>query len=133
MSRIMKSNKIIPYLMIAPYVLHFLVFISFPVLFSFFLMFNQWNIISPMKFIGFQNFYKLINDAQFFRSLLNTLIFLVIHIPLQIMVALFFATMLNQKIRFIGLFRAAYCLPVVVSGVEVTILGKKSMPMKRGY
>jgi ABC-type sugar transport system permease subunit len=118
----MKNIKLAPYLMIAPYVLHFLVFISFPVLFSFFLMFNQWNIISPMKFVGFQNFYKLMNDAQFFRSLLNTLIFLVIHIPLQIIVALLFAVMLNQKIKFIGFFRAAYFLPVVVSGVVVTIL-----------
>jgi multiple sugar transport system permease protein len=118
----MKNNKTAPYLMIAPYIIHFLVFITFPVLFSFFLMFNQWNIISPMKFIGLQNFYKLINDAQFFRSLLNTSLFLVIHIPLQIAVALFFATMLNQKIRFIGFFRAAYFLPVVVSGVVITIL-----------
>jgi len=108
--------------MVAPYVLHFLVFISFPVIFSFFLMFNQWNIISPMKFVGFQNFYKLLHDAQFFRSLLNTLIFLVIHIPLQIIIALAFAVLLNQKIRFIGFFRAAYFLPVVVSGVVVTIL-----------
>ncbi len=118
----MKNNKIAPYLMIAPYVLHFLIFISFPVIFSFFLMFNQWNIISPMKFVGFQNFYKLLHDAQFFRSLLNTLIFLVIHIPLQIIIALAFAVLLNQKIRFIGFFRAAYFLPVVVSGVVVTIL-----------
>jgi len=117
-----KNFTLAPYLMIAPYVLHFLIFITFPVLFSFFLMFNQWNIISPMKFVGFQNFYKLINDAQFFRSLLNTLIFLVIHIPLQIIIALCFAVLLNQKIRFIGFFRAAYFLPVVVSGVVVTIL-----------
>jgi multiple sugar transport system permease protein len=117
----MKKNKS-AYLMIAPYVIHFLVFISFPVLFSLFLMFNQWNIISPMKWIGLQNFYKLFNDADFFRSLLNTLIFLVIHIPLQIAVALFFASLLNQRLKFIGFFRAAYFLPVVVSGVVVTIL-----------
>jgi ABC-type sugar transport system permease subunit len=122
MNKNKKNYKIAPYLMIAPYVLHFLIFITFPVLFSFFLMFNQWNIISPMKFVGFQNFYKLLNDAQFFRSLLNTLIFLVIHIPLQIIIALAFAVLLNQKIRFIGFFRAAYFLPVVVSGVVVTIL-----------
>jgi len=122
MTKNKKKYKLSPYLMVAPYVLHFLVFISFPVIFSFVLMFNQWNIISPMKFVGFQNFYKLLHDAQFFRSLLNTLIFLVIHIPLQIIIALAFAVLLNQKIRFIGFFRAAYFLPVVVSGVVVTIL-----------
>ncbi len=118
----MKEKKIIPYLMIAPYVIHFLTFVAFPVLFSFVLMFHQWNIISPMKFIGLQNFYRLFNDNQFFRSLLNTITFLLIHIPLQIAVALFFAVMLNQKVKFIGFFRAAYFLPVIVSGVVVTIL-----------
>lgn len=115
-------KKLTPYLMISPYVIHFLVFVSFPVIFSFILMFNQWNIISPMKFIGLQNFYRLINDKLFFTSLLNTVIFLVIHIPLQIIAALFFAVMLNQKIKFISFFRAAYFLPVIVSGVVVTIL-----------
>lgn len=75
-----------------------------------------------MKFVGLQNFYRLINDAVFFRSLLNTIIFLAIHIPLQIIAALFFAVMLNQKVKFIGFFRAAYFLPVIVSGVVVTIL-----------
>ncbi|RJP65822.1 MAG: sugar ABC transporter permease [Ignavibacteriales bacterium] len=118
----MKEKKIIPYLMIAPYVIHFLTFVAFPVLFSFVLMFHQWNIISPMEFIGLQNFYRLFNDNQFFRSLLNTITFLLIHIPLQIAVALFFAVMLNQKVKFIGFFRAAYFLPVIVSGVVVTIL-----------
>jgi ABC-type sugar transport system permease subunit len=116
------NKKAIPYLFIAPYVIHFLVFISFPVLFSFFLMFNKWNIIAPMEFIGFQNFYRLFHDHLFFQSILNTVIFLIIHIPLQIIVALFFAVLLSKKLRFIGFFRAAYFLPVIVSGVVVTIL-----------
>jgi multiple sugar transport system permease protein len=128
----MKEKKIIPYLMIAPYVIHFLTFVAFPVIFSFVLMFHQWNIISPMKFIGFQNFYHLFNDSQFFRSLLNTVIFLLIHIPLQIVVALFFAVMLNQKARFIGFFRAAYFLPVIVSGVVVTILWQQLYGFETG-
>ena len=118
----MTTKKAIPYLFITPYIIHFLVFISFPVLFSFFLMFNKWNIIAPMEFIGFQNFYRLAHDHLFMQSILNTVIFLVIHIPLQIIVALFFAVMLSKKVRFIGFFRAAYFLPVVVSGVVVTIL-----------
>ena len=110
------------YLMVSPYVIFFLTFVAFPVLFSFVLMFHRWNIISPMEFVGINNFTRLIQDRMFFRSLLNTIIFLVIHIPLQIVVALFLAEMLNQKIRFRGFFRAAYFLPVVVSGVVVTIL-----------
>jgi multiple sugar transport system permease protein len=118
----MKVKKVTPYLMVSPYIVHFLIFIAFPVFFSFFLMFNKWNIISPMEFVGFHNFYRLIHDRLFFISIFNTMIFLFIHIPLQIAVALFFAELLNQKIKLRGFFRAAFFLPVVVSGVVVTML-----------
>lgn len=118
----MKSQKLTPYLLISPYLLHLGIFILFPVVFSLVLMFHRWNIISPMEFIGFQNFSKLIQDRLFFKAIFNTLIFLIIHIPLQIILALFLAEMLNQKIRLRGLLRASYFLPVVISGVVVTIL-----------
>lgn len=92
------------YLMVSPYVIFFLTFVAFPVLFSFWLMFHKWNIISPMEFAGLTNFERLVQDRMFFRSLWNTLVFLVIHIPLQIVVALFFAELLNRNIRFRGFF-----------------------------
>lgn len=116
------KRKLIPYLLVSPYIIHFIVFIAFPVGFSIYLTFNDWNIISPMKFIGLSNYKRLIHDSIFWKSLLNTLVFLVIHIPLQIIVALFLAEFLNQKIKFRGFFRAAFFLPVIVSGVVVTIL-----------
>jgi multiple sugar transport system permease protein len=115
-------KKIIPYLLVSPYIIYFLVFVAFPVGFSIYLTFNNWNIISPMEYTGLSNYKRLFQDAIFWKSILNTLIFLVIHIPLQIIVALFLAELLNQKIKFKGFFRAAYFLPVIVSGVVVTIL-----------
>jgi len=118
----LRLKNVTGYLMISPYLIHFLVFVAFPVTFSLLLMFHRWNIISPMEFIGLNNFYRLVHDVYFWRSILNTLVFLVIHVPLQIMVALFFAELLNQNIRLRGFFRAAFFLPVVVSGVVVTML-----------
>ena len=117
-----KSPKLTPYLMVSPYILHLGFFVIFPIVFSLILMFHRWNIIAPMEFIGFQNFTKLFQDRLFFQSILNTLIFLFIHIPLQIIVALFLAEMLNQKIRWRSFLRASYFLPVVISGVVVTIV-----------
>ena len=117
-----KSPKLTPYLMVSPYILHLGFFVIFPIVFSLILMFHRWNIIAPMEFIGFQNFTKLFQDRLFFQSILNTLIFLFIHIPLQIVVALFLAEMLNQKIRWRSFLRASYFLPVVISGVVVTIV-----------
>ena len=116
------KKKIVPYLLISPYIIHFFVFIAFPVVFSIVLTFHNWNIISPMEYIGLGNFVRLFNDQFFFRSIWNTFVFLIIHIPLQIVAALAIAQVLNQKIKFRGFFRAAYFLPVIVSGVVVTIL-----------
>jgi multiple sugar transport system permease protein len=108
--------------MVSPYLLHLAVFVAFPVIFSFVLMFHRWNIISPMEFIGLRNFEILFQDRIFFKAIYNTLIFLFIHIPSQIVLALFLAEMLNQKIKFRAFFRASYFLPVVISGVVVTIV-----------
>ncbi len=115
-------KKILPYLLVSPYIVHFVLFVAFPVAFSIILTFHKWNIISPMEFTGVSNYIRLFNDKTFFKSMVNTLIFLGIHIPLQIIVALFLAEILNQKIKLQGLFRGAFFLPVIVSGVVVTIL-----------
>lgn len=116
------QKKIIPYLLVSPYIIYFLMFVAFPVGFSIYLTFNNWNIIAPMEYTGLSNYKRLFQDAIFWKSIFNTVIFLIIHIPLQIVVALFLAELLNQKIKFKGFFRGAFFLPVIVSGVVVTIL-----------
>jgi len=115
-------KKILPYLLVSPYVVHFLLFVAFPVGFSIVLTFHKWNIISPMEYTGLNNYIRLFNDKTFLKSMGNTIIFLLIHIPLQIIFALFLAEILNQKIKLRGVFRGAFFLPVIVSGVVVTIL-----------
>ena len=116
------NKKITPYLLIAPYIIHLLLFVVFPVAFSIVLTFHSWNIIAPMQYTGLSNYKVLFSDAIFWKSMLNTLIFLVIHIPLQIVFALTLAEVLNQNIKFKAFFRGAFFLPVIISGVVVTIL-----------
>lgn len=125
-------KRLTPYLLVLPYLLHFALFVAFPVIFSVILTFHDWNIISPMKFVGFSNFEKLFQDRYFFKAILNTLLFLVIHIPLQIIIALALAVTLNSNIRFRAFFRGAFFLPVVVSGVVVTILWQQLYGFETG-
>ena len=110
------------YGMVLPYAIFFLVFVAYPLSFSLVLVFHRWNIVSPMEWIGLKNFSRLFQDPLFYASLWNTLVFLLLHIPAQIVVALGFALLLNGRLRGRGFFRAIYFLPVVVSGVVVTIL-----------
>jgi len=118
----MHRRNYIAYLFISPYALHFAVFIGFPLVFTLVLLFHRWDIVSPMVWIGLDNFAKLFRDHLFWQAMLNTGIFLLLHIPLQIGGALFLAIQLNQRIKLRGFFRAAFFLPVVVSGVVISIL-----------
>ena len=120
------------YLMILPYVLHTAVFIGYPLAFAFVLIFRRWNIYTPMQWVGLGNIKLLMNDAVSWRALGHTLFFLLIHIPLQLIVALGLAQLLNQKIRGRTFFRASYFLPVVVSGVVVTILWQQLYAYETG-
>jgi len=120
--RLIKQSDHNGYWFVLPYVIFFLTFIAYPLVFSFILIFHRWNIVTPMQWVGLKNFGRMFQDPLFFKSLVNTLIFLAIHIPLQLLVALGLALLLHSKIQMRGFFRAVYFLPVVVSGVVVTIL-----------
>jgi multiple sugar transport system permease protein len=121
------------YVLVAPYVLHLLVFFGYPLVFALVLVFHRWNIITPMEFAGFGNLVRLAGDDLFTRAVLNTALFLLIHIPLQIAFALFFATLLDRKFKARGFFRTVYFLPVVVSGVVVTILFQQLFAFETGF
>jgi len=118
--------------MVSPYLSHLLVFTMFPVIFSILLTFFKWNIIGPMEWTGLGNWERLFSDRLFWQAILNTLKFLIIHIPLQIIVALALAEVLNRKIKFRGFFRAAFFLPVVISGVVITMMWQQLLSYETG-
>ena len=105
-----------------PYMLHMGLFFGFPLIFSLILVFHRWDVYTPMEFSGLANLTFLFSDRLFLMALRNTFIFLVIHIPLQIIIALGAATLLNIGTRGQGIYRTLFFMPVVVSGVVVTIL-----------
>ena len=120
--RMIRQSDRSAYWFVLPYVLFFCAFAAYPLIFSLILIFHRWNIVTPMEWIGLKNFSRLLGDPLFYTSLLNTITFLGIHIPLQIFVALALSMLLHSRIRGRGFFRAVYFLPVVISGVAVTIL-----------
>lgn len=125
-------KKITPYLIVSPYLLHLALFVLFPVVFSIVLTFHKWNIIAPMEYVGGGNYWRLFNDRLFWKAILNTFQFLLVHIPLQIVIALALAYFLNQKLFARGFFRASFFLPVVISGVVVTILWQQLYGLETG-
>ncbi|MCH8838582.1 MAG: sugar ABC transporter permease, partial [Candidatus Marinimicrobia bacterium] len=78
------------------------------------------------------NFTTLVHDPLFWKALWNTFKFLMVHVPLQVGLSLVLAALLNQPIRARGFFRAAFFLPVVLSGVVITIMWKQLYSSETG-
>lgn len=85
---------------------------------------HEWNLIRPPRFIGLGNYRELLHDERFRRALGNTIYYLVGYLPLVVAGGLGLALLLNQRVRFVGAFRALYFLPVVTSWVVVSLLWK---------
>jgi len=109
-------------LLAAPYALFLLAFAAYPVVFALVLVFLQWDLVTPPSFAGLDNVRLLAVDARFWRAVGNTFVFLAIHVPLQIATALALAVALNRPLRLRAFWRAAFFLPVVISGAVVAIL-----------
>ena len=109
-------------LLAAPYAGFLLAFAIYPIVFALVLVFMRWDLVTTPTAAGFDNVRLLANDGRFWRAVLNTFVFLGIHVPLQIATALALAVALNRQLAFRAFWRAAFFLPVVISGAVVAIL-----------
>ncbi len=111
------------YLCVAPWVIGFILFQLGPMLASFVLSFTRWDILSPPVFVDIRNYtFMFTRDADFWQSLRVTVTYSLFSIPLQLMVALGLAVLLNEATRGIGLFRTLFYLPSVVASAAAAVL-----------
>lgn len=109
--------------MIAPYLILLLVFTAYPIFMAVYSSLSDWDILTgEMTFRGFHYYERLMRDPVFFTSLKNTLVYLMIQVPASIAIGVFLAVLLNQRIRFRGVFRTIFFLPVVTPVVVLSIV-----------
>lgn len=112
------------YLFVSPFYLLYAVFGLFPLVYGVWLSFHQWDGISPMQWVGLNNYIKLFTaDEVWWKAIYNTVwLFFGATTP-QLVLALTLAFIINSGyIRFKDFFRAAYFMPFVASAVAVGIL-----------
>lgn len=109
---------------IAPAVILLFIFLFIPFLLTVGYSFTNYNILKPnkMEFTGIQNFIRLTKDTVFLKSIVNTFVFVILVVPLQVGMALGLALLINRKLRGISIFRLAFFAPTVLSLVVVSIL-----------
>jgi multiple sugar transport system permease protein len=111
MSALRRREAINGYIAIMPWLLGFLIFTAGPMLFSAYLIFTKWELLTPPRWIGLGNFQFLLADKTFRTTLWNTFVYTVVSVPLQLVVALGVAMLLNLNIRHKNIYRAIIFLP----------------------
>jgi ABC-type sugar transport system permease subunit len=110
-------------LYIAPWVIGFLIFIAYPFLWSIQLSLMDWKGIGIPRFVGVANYARMFSDDEaFIASIRNTLVYTLVHVPGVMFLAFVVALLLNERIRFMPLFRTLFYLPSVTSGVATVVL-----------
>lgn len=107
------------YYMLVPAIVYLLLIGIFPLLFSFVLSFLNWDVAAgkPMTFAGLGNYVELFRDWRFRVTLLNTVIFVVAAISLEVIFGFGLALLLNRKLRGQTIFRVLLILPMMTTPV----------------
>lgn len=117
---IFAKNKFL--IFILPWLIGFVLLTIIPMISSLIISLTEWNILSSPKFVGFDNYINVFKDPLFYKSLRVTLVFTALSVPINVVLSLFVAILLNSEIKCINLYRTIYYLPAVVSGVVVSLL-----------
>ncbi|GAB4317361.1 carbohydrate ABC transporter permease [Pseudothermotoga elfii] len=117
-----RKKNIAGYLFILPWLIGFCLFTAGPILFSIFLSFHEWHIFDKMKWIGIENYKKLFADPLFYHSLKVTFYYAAISVPAGLVVGLFLAVLLYQKVKGTSVFRTIFYIPSIVPVVATATL-----------
>jgi multiple sugar transport system permease protein len=120
-SMLRNQRKMAPWFFLAPGILMFLVFVISPIFQSLWISFYEWDGLGEKTWLGLANYLELFDDENFFISLKNNIIWLVLYM-LAPPIGLAIALMLNQTVFGIRLYKSLFFFPFVISQVVVGLV-----------
>ncbi len=122
-SRLARRRERAGWAFVAPNLGAVAVFLLFPLGFSLYLSFHSWDLFSPMRFVGLDNYRRLFgSDPLFLIAVRNTAVFTVFTLVPTVVIGLAVAAVLNRKLAGIGIFRTIAFLPLVASAVAMAVV-----------
>lgn len=118
------GNPLIPYLFLIPACVVLATFVLYPALKAIYLSFTNFNMIRQAEFVGFANYLNVWRDPFFWAALKNTLLYMVVVVPVLVIAPIFLAALVNKHIPGITFIRAAIYLPVITSLVISGLIWK---------
>ena len=112
-----------PYLFLLPFFSLFVLFSLFPILYSLVISFTNWNGIKPMEFVAFENYARLTRDGIFLTSIRNTVLIMIITMPMPLLTGLLLALTIKDFVkRGRSAIQLANFLPYITTPVAIGFL-----------
>lgn len=118
------ASRITIFLFLAPAVILFVLFIFYPVCNTIYLSFRSWNGVygAPKEFVGLANYIKVISDSDFWRSMLNSVYFMIGGFVILMPLAFGLALLITSKLKGTKIMKTAYFMPVMLSTTAVGLM-----------
>lgn len=132
LKRFIHSEAVSGYIFASPFIIGFLAFTIIPMLYSLFISFTSFRITSKATWLGLDNYIRMFSgDPRFVKSVLVTLYYVFVSVPLKVGFALLVAFLLTRKTRIAGFYRSVYYLPSLIGGsVAVSLVWKELFAVK---
>ncbi|MCB0099505.1 MAG: sugar ABC transporter permease, partial [Caldilineaceae bacterium] len=127
-----KNEWVAGYLFASPFIIGFLVFFAFPMLYSAWLTFYDWDLLSAPRFVGLDNFRKIVSDPLANLSLYNSAFYTIIAVPIQLVISFTLALALTQPVRFRDFYRSLFYLPIIVPLVAWAVVWQRMFHIDYG-
>lgn len=121
-----KQEERAGFLFLSPWILGLVVVTIGPMAASLYLSFTDYSLLQPPKWVGLENFSRMLDDARLLNSLKVTFLFVFISVPLQLVAALALALVLDRGLRGMNFYRSIYYLPSLLGGsVAIAVLWRQ--------
>lgn len=110
------------YLSIGPWLLGFALFIAGPMLVSLLISFTDWDLLSAPRWVGLDNYRKMVDDRRFWQALRVTTLYTLFYVPSDLIGGLLLAMLVHPHLAGRRIFRTIFYLPTVLSGVAFVVV-----------
>lgn len=115
-----KRFSLTPYLFLTPALIAIVIFVLYPIVAVCYYSFTDYDIVTPPKWIGLQNYLNLAHDPTFWKALRHSLVYLIVT-PTLIVLSIILAIIINRNLRGIHIFRALFYVPAVSGSIAIGI------------
>lgn len=128
-----KQDNMWAYLMLAPFLIFFVLFVLYPLLKNFYYSFTNYNLGTKADFIGLKNYKELFTDYWFLDAMKNTAIYAVLSVVFLTGLGLFISVLLNSSVGIVKVARVAMIVPYAASMVAVSMVWLYLLDPTTGY